>query len=1436
MKDSVTRFNFDDAFKALDEIEIPVAEKGIRANRIDLKESMKRVDKFELLFEDFYDVNNADDMNAVSAEREAEVAKAKLARIEKIVDLDAETEDDILPSYVGKTIIQCPQCMTLFYKDAEDVVRDEENPDVVNVNEVCQHCGNESGYEVVGKVAEETEAAPGDELGTDDFSAEVGDGENDIAIDDGSETTEEAPAEEGGDVDELSAEADLDSLDLDTELDTETEEEPVEEESTEEVEESLKLTEKFKGHVENKEELKNELLRKIPESELWDDLGKKDELHCTLPGNNINVIKSKVESVLADSVLSAKVEVKKADMAEGDWIYVAITGIKEDTNAMQSFESLNNSKALKDAEEESDLKTENESKKLTLNEEVVEKETDQVCSVIANGKEDTEYFTGTEEECKAWIEEQNKTEAGKHKKWSVKKSAHVPVVETLELESSSKQLNDFATAIHKAFEAKNLSNIEVSTSAVKCKWGSGGHIMITSSDNETDRNAEILKQFALKALEKAGGKAEIAKIERANGATFIILDNILAAQQTAVAIKEGIEDNLDDKLKAHEDYIKYLRDTIDEEEKKLANAKNEQVKQAIQKSIDAHKEELEAALPDAVKAEVQEEELPDATEAGMEDATDNTTEEEVVEEKKTTESLHEGKFGRLEALSDDLAFLANEFDEALAATNDLSYDIEIKDDYIISVVSFDIKQVDDIAKKYFKKHDIVPVITEVSEFVHDYKLAPQDKVAEPAQEALDAEAQEEVKEQSDSLHEAVESMTDTLNRAWEFAKKTSSPIGVTVITPVGAGTVGKIKDWSRSVNANLYYVDAKNPDLMANGFDEDIISRPNTIIVIDEFDRAPTKTQKAISEEIDYLDARYLIDTQVEMAIVISHDSNLGSDNFKRFKQYVAVVENETNEGTVESTTENLQESVNDFKELLGSAEFKKSISENEVKAYYESISNDDENVQQQKEPEEKTDSESTSEIKAEVSMGTPITAEESESLGELTEANIFAKMWEKGKEWMQKIGMYDTMLAVAKVDRAYSLCSIPFLDPKSLGMRSASISDFPAYNSIQVLDIETFAKTYGIEGSDAAKKFKAAFAPQMTNFKKLVASNYRSDSYTTLAGGSPITDISAPIAEVWIILTKNVSKADLSDKSKLKALIKTAKTNLDSGATGKTDARIVGKYTSSGFDFKLKNVSGDAQGLMGQSIGDAAKNEVEAETKDTKKATLETIKAKYTGKFSLVYPITVDKTQWTCIKTAIEIDDLQKELTAAAETYTTSEIYGIADTVINTVGDFTLDEAGIAQVKNATLFKSKDHGAKVVSSIQNFYIAVNADNNFKESLQFEDIDEDSFTKQLTESLKDVYENVDSFTMTECASNNNKLIIEGLITFNSGKTKKTSYIFETCNIPDTELIMLEGINKDLFETGAIKITAKVLEESLHAQTLQYKYSIDKTLVEGIINN
>ena len=106
MKEPITKFNFEDAFKALDDIPVPAVEKGIRANRQDLQETMRRVDKFELLFEDFYDVNDSEDMNAASEEREAEVAKAKLARIEKMIELlfPLEYDEELIEVEIKKSL------------------------------------------------------------------------------------------------------------------------------------------------------------------------------------------------------------------------------------------------------------------------------------------------------------------------------------------------------------------------------------------------------------------------------------------------------------------------------------------------------------------------------------------------------------------------------------------------------------------------------------------------------------------------------------------------------------------------------------------------------------------------------------------------------------------------------------------------------------------------------------------------------------------------------------------------------------------------------------------------------------------------------------------------------------------------------------------------------------------------------------------------------------------------------------------------------------------------------------------------------------------------------------------------------------------------------------------------------------------------------------
>lgn len=242
MKEKVTRFNLEDAFTALNDIEVPKVRGGIRANRVNVHETFRagRKLKSDLLMEEYYDINDNEDLKQAKVNREADIAKAKLAKIEKIVDLEAQSPEEIQPSYIGKTIIQCPQCMTLFYKDETDIV-ESENAEVVNVAEECQHCGNVDGYNLIGKVA----GINPDELVEEEPAAEEELPEE--------TPVEEEPVEEPAEAVEASENKEEAFEDL-PDLEVLPEEEP--EEEAEEVKESLVLTEDL--NEEEAEELTEE--------------------------------------------------------------------------------------------------------------------------------------------------------------------------------------------------------------------------------------------------------------------------------------------------------------------------------------------------------------------------------------------------------------------------------------------------------------------------------------------------------------------------------------------------------------------------------------------------------------------------------------------------------------------------------------------------------------------------------------------------------------------------------------------------------------------------------------------------------------------------------------------------------------------------------------------------------------------------------------------------------------------------------------------------------------------------------------------------------------------------------------------------------------------------------------------------------------------------
>lgn len=84
-----------------------------------------------------------------------------------VIDPNAENDEELSDSYVGKVILDCCVCHSKQYKDASEITLNEEG-DLANEGEECPFCYSTDGFTVVGQVAPFDE----DEV-TDDVSVEV---------------------------------------------------------------------------------------------------------------------------------------------------------------------------------------------------------------------------------------------------------------------------------------------------------------------------------------------------------------------------------------------------------------------------------------------------------------------------------------------------------------------------------------------------------------------------------------------------------------------------------------------------------------------------------------------------------------------------------------------------------------------------------------------------------------------------------------------------------------------------------------------------------------------------------------------------------------------------------------------------------------------------------------------------------------------------------------------------------------------------------------------------------------------------------------------------------------------------------------------------------------------------------------------------------------
>lgn len=117
------------------------------------------------------------------------------------------------------------------------------------------------------------------------------------------------------------------------------------------------------------------------------------------------------------------------------------------------------------------------------------------------------------------------------------------------------------------------------------------------------------------------------------------------------------------------------------------------------------------------------------------------------------------------------------------------------------------------------------------------------------------------------------------------------------------------------------------------------------------------------------------------------------------------------------------------------------------------------------------------------------------------------------------------------------------------------------------------------------------------------------------------------------------------------------------------------------------------------------------------------------------------------------------------------------------------------------------------------------AEEPFESEEEFE-VEAESFNYLGNTFAKKLYENVQSYKMTSSGEINGKLVVEGVIKFNSGNSKKTRFVFDEAKETRTGRIVLEGINPTFYNGKAFKLKGKLNNGKLFCESLKYNYSID----------
>ena len=142
----------------------------------------------------------------------------------KVIDTEAEFEDEVQDSYIGKVITNCNVCHSHIFENKDEIVIDEDG--LVNPEKQCPYCGEAAGFTIVGEIVSyvnetETENDPAVEVDGVDVPADSNDEPVDESVLGASADAEKEDEEDKEPLEEVLSFGDSDRIVLEDEEDLE---------------------------------------------------------------------------------------------------------------------------------------------------------------------------------------------------------------------------------------------------------------------------------------------------------------------------------------------------------------------------------------------------------------------------------------------------------------------------------------------------------------------------------------------------------------------------------------------------------------------------------------------------------------------------------------------------------------------------------------------------------------------------------------------------------------------------------------------------------------------------------------------------------------------------------------------------------------------------------------------------------------------------------------------------------------------------------------------------------------------------------------------------------------------------------------------------------------------------------------------------------------